>query len=143
MVPCASDYLTSWLNPITDESYYTNTQYGYCVPDGISLEIDGLPEDSISRRFTLSIYNKLRTASGNTILKSFMEHYLPKFHVSNPQLDRTQRKFDYYMTSFTFDAFNVTYPVSQNISIEKVAVLYDDQLAFEGDSYVDIAYGFT
>lgn len=47
------------------------------------------------------------------------------------------------MTSITFDAFNVTYPTSQNISLEKVAVLYNDQLVLEGDPYMDIAYAFT
>ena len=34
------------------------------------------------------------------------------------------------MTELTFDAYNVTYPVSQNISLEKVVALYDDQSAF-------------
>ena len=47
------------------------------------------------------------------------------------------------MTSFTFDSFNTTYPVSQNISLEKVAVLYDDQIVLEGDPYKDLAYAFT
>ena len=143
LIPCSASYLLSWLSPLSDPNYYTNTQYGYCVPDGMVLEIDGLPQDTIVKRFTFSVYNKLKTSAGNTELKSFMQTYLPKFHVSNPQLDAKNHEFDYFMTSFTFDSFNVTYPTSQNVSLEKVAVLYNDQLVLDGDPYMDIAYGFN
>jgi hypothetical protein len=143
LTPCAPDYLLSWLSPISNPAYYTNTQFGYCLPEGITLEIDGLPEDPVAKRFTLSIFNKAGTSLGNQEVKAFMQEYLPKFHVSNPQLDPARREFDYHMASFTMDAFNVSYPVSQNISLEKVAVLYDDQLALEGDAYQDLAYGFS
>lgn len=51
------------------------------------LEIDGLPQDRVTKRFSLSIYNKLRTPAGDAELKSFMRIYLPKYHFSNPQLD--------------------------------------------------------
>ena len=47
------------------------------------------------------------------------------------------------MTFITMSAFNVSYPTSQNISLEKVAVLYDDQIVLEGDPFEDLAYSFT
>lgn len=43
MAPCPSNYLTSWLNPLVDPVYYQNAELGYCLPDGITLEIDGIP----------------------------------------------------------------------------------------------------
>ena len=76
------------MNPNFDITYYANSSFGYCLPDGITLEIDGLPEDIQTKRFTLSIYNKLKTQVGNTEVKLFMQKYLPKFHFSNPQLDK-------------------------------------------------------
>jgi hypothetical protein len=72
-----------------------------------------------------------------------MQQYLPKFHVSNPQLDQSHHKFNYYMTSFLMSGFNNSYPISQNISLEKVAVLYDDQILYEGDAYQDISYSLS
>ena len=88
LIPCPSNYFLDWINPISDPLYHTNTQFGYCMPDGITLEIDGLPQDTITKRFTLSIFNKLQTTAGDQQLKYFMQHYLPKFHFSNPQLNR-------------------------------------------------------
>lgn len=72
-----------------------------------------------------------------------MQHYLPKFYVSNPVLDYERHKFDYEMTSLVFDSFNVTYSVVQNISLLKTVVFYDDQIAFEGDPYRDESYSFN
>jgi len=64
-----------------------------------------------------------------------MQNYLPKIHFSSPTLDFTSKKLKYDIQSFTFDSFNLTYPVSQNISFAKMNVLFDDQIAFEGDPY--------
>jgi hypothetical protein len=125
-----------------DPSYYANTQFGYCVPDGLTLTINGLPEDNITQRFTLSIYNKLGTPTGNQQLKQFMQIYLPKFHFSNPSLDFDTHKLVYYITSMTFDAFNVTQPASQNISLCKMNVLFDDQIAFTPNPYTISTYGY-
>lgn len=61
-----------------------------------------------------------------------MQIYLPKIHVSNPIPDFSAHKFNYEISSFVFDSFNVTYRASQNISLSKTAIVYDDQIAFEG-----------
>lgn len=95
LVPCRSDYLTSWLNPLADPVYYQNTELGYCLPDGIALEINGLPEDKTTKRFTLSIFNKDKTDAGNMQVKQFMQIYLPKLHISNPIPDFDNHKFKY------------------------------------------------
>ena len=133
MVPCDPKYLTSWLSPIVDPSYYANTQFGFCVPNGLTLEISGLPEDAVTKSFTFSIYNKFGTAAGNTELKLFMQKYLPKFHFSVPTINFTTHNIQYNINTLVFDAFNVTYPNSQNISLAKTTVYFDDQIAFEGD----------
>lgn len=83
------------MNPLMDPAYYQNTQLGYCLPDGITLEIDGIPEDPITKRFILSIYNKDKTDAGNLQVKQFMQIYLPKIHVSNPIPDFSAHKFNY------------------------------------------------
>ncbi len=84
LTPCPSDYFTSWMNGLVDPAYYSYMNLGYCLPDGITLSIDGIPEDPVTKRFSLSIYNKLKTTAGNLQLKQFMQLYLPKFHMSNP-----------------------------------------------------------
>jgi hypothetical protein len=84
----------------------------------------------VTKRFTLSIFNKLGTAVADQQLKLFMQIYLPKLHFSSPTLDFSTKQLKYDIQSFTFDAFNVTYPSSQNISFAKMSVLFDDQIAF-------------
>jgi hypothetical protein len=69
-----------------------------------------------------------------------MQRYLPKFHFTSPTLDFTSRSLDYQIVSFTFDGFNVTHPQSQNISLAKMSVHFDDQIAFEGDPYIATTY---
>jgi hypothetical protein len=44
--PCPQGYLTDSLSSIVDKSYFDNEILGYCVPDGLRLEISGLPQDS-------------------------------------------------------------------------------------------------
>lgn len=129
-MPCPSDYFTTWLSDLTDKNYFLNSQYGYCMPNGMTLEIDGLPDDKVTKRFTLSIFNKLGTDAGNQEVKAFMQLYLPKFHFSNAVPDIKNHKFNYQMTSLTFDSFNITKRVSQNISASKTIIYYDDQIAF-------------
>lgn len=107
MVPCPADYFEAWLDPFDDSSYYTNMQFGYCVPDGITLEIDGLPEDLVTKRFTLSIYNKLGTTLGNVVVKNFIQKYLPVYHLSSPVPNFKEHKFDYEIRSLIFKAFNI------------------------------------
>ena len=84
LVPCSGDYFTGWLNELVDPAYFQNIEKGYCIPDGITLEIDGIPQDPVVKRFSLSIFNKLKTTAGNVEIKEFMKLYSPKFHVSNP-----------------------------------------------------------
>lgn len=143
LTPCPSDYFTSWMNGLVDPAYYSYMNLGYCLPDGITLSIDGIPEDPVTKRFSLSIYNKLKTTAGNLQLKQFMQLYIPKFHMSNPQPNFKSHKFDYTVTSMAASAFNVTNRVSVNVSLNKVVVFYDDQIGYSAESYRDISYAFA
>jgi len=95
MIPCQHNYLTSWLGPLVDPSYYSNTQLGYCIPDGIVLEINGLPEDQITKSFKLSIFNKNGSAAGNTMVQKFLKNYFPQYHFSVPVKDYNSASFRY------------------------------------------------
>jgi DUF1680 family protein len=37
LLPCQKGYIESWIAPNVDQTYFTNLQYAYCVPDNISL----------------------------------------------------------------------------------------------------------
>jgi hypothetical protein len=47
MVPCRGGYLTESISSLIDPVYYAGERLGYCAPDGLVLNISGLPEDNI------------------------------------------------------------------------------------------------
>ena len=69
-----------------------------------------------------------------------MQLFLPKIHFSSANIDFNSKKTTFEIHSLTFDAFNITYPNSQNITFSKVSVLFDDQIAFEVDPFVATTY---
>jgi hypothetical protein len=133
MVQCSQSYLTSWMSPLIDQKYYRDTQFGYCLPDGVVLNIKGLPEDSVSQNFQLSIFNKNKTAEGNTDLKQFLQLYLPKYHYSVPSRDIKGHSFEYNINTIVFNRFNITTPVVQNLSLSKVAIHFDEDINYNAN----------
>jgi hypothetical protein len=87
MVPCPNKYLSGSLSPLVDPSYYKGEQFGYCIADGVTLRIAGLPEDITHQTFTLSIHNGLSTPAGKTNIQKFLHNYFPKFHFTSPSPD--------------------------------------------------------
>ena len=43
LVPCPTGYIESWIGPAIDSSYFSGLGNALCVPDGLTLEIDGFP----------------------------------------------------------------------------------------------------
>lgn len=91
MVPCRSGYLTGSISSLIDPAYYSGEQLGYCVQDGLTLKIAGLPEDNTKQTFTLSIYNKVNSTNGTNNYQNLFFNYYPKFHFTVPNKDYKTR----------------------------------------------------
>lgn len=140
MVPCRAGYLTESISSLIDPVYYSGERLGYCAPDGLTLNISGLPEDNIRESFTLSIFNRVDNAAGRANIQTFLQTYYPKFHFTVPNKDYVSRKITYEINSLVFDPYNITSPVQQNITLSKLAITYDDNIGFNPKPKTVITY---
>jgi len=102
LVPCPSNYLNSWLSPLATAPA-DNFQYAYCVPDGVSLQISGLPTDQLHNYFKLSIYDKSNTTNGYKNMSYLMGNYTFQIHYSSPESNYVDQSMKYFVWSTIFD----------------------------------------
>lgn len=56
--------------------------------------------------------------------------YLPKYHFSNPSKNFEKKTITYDITTLVFDPMNISTPVQQNLTLSKMLIKYDNQIAF-------------
>ena len=61
-----------------------NFTYAYCVPDGVTFYLKGLPTDQIHQYFKLSIYDKSGTAGGYSTMSWLLGNYTFEIYYTSP-----------------------------------------------------------
>lgn len=120
MEPCNDTYFNGFMSPYNDQEAFANISLAYCIPDGKTLTLMGIPEDNVRKYFKLSVYNKYGNATGRSYLNSFWKIYMTTYYMSAPRMDIFAKNFDYQMVKFNFETDLVSLPLENNITLTKL-----------------------
>ena len=120
MEPCNDSYFNGFFGPYDDKEAFANISLAYCIPDGKTFSLMGIPEDNVKKYFKLNIYNKYQNETGRSFLNSFWRIYLPTYYMSAAHKDIFAQNFQYQMVKYNFETDVIAAPLEKNITLTKL-----------------------